>query len=222
MYFLVTFVLVFGLEPKQVVDRLNQEYSKISGNSKSLFGLLQTVSWKDLGDRGVMQGSLLLNNTYKGIALHEFQALEDEGEVSIIHHSVPPSEPDPLGIECIEKALLDYLKVLEIQLDSLEVTKMNTSESILYSATVETNNFEYFVDVLIQNDTNFEYVSKSPILIIPKVVIKENLKISGIIISAILGFVLTFMGLCLYNKRYSGLPFIKLPDMRVFSDEKIT
>lgn len=222
MYFLLTFVFVVGLEPKQVVEHLNQEYSKVSGNSKSLFNLVKTVSWKDLGDRGGMQGSLLLNNTYKGLALHEFQALEDDGKVSIVHHSVPSSKPDPLGIEYIEKALLDYLKVLEIQLDSLEVTKMNTSDSMLYSANVEIKSSEYLVSVLIQNETSFEYISDSPILIIPKTVIKENLKVSGIIISGILGFVLTFIGLCLYYKRYSGLPFVKLPDMRVFSDEKIT
>lgn len=226
MVILIQFFLTFSLiqvdslsDPQSLVDYLNHEYSSISGNSISLYTLTKEIYWKT-GERDIIQTCLLLNNTFKGLSFHILEVLKNQEEFSIVSHYLATSSVDLTGISFIQKALLNSLSSQQITLDELSVKKQNVTEAVLYSSHVRIENKNYVVDVLLFNETSFEYVSSSFLLTVPKTIIKESLKYSGIVAAGVLGFVSAFLGLFVYYRKFKSVPFVKFDDARDYVGEK--
>ena len=226
MVILIQFFLTFSLiqvyslsDAQSLVDYLNHEYSTISGNSVSLYLLTKEIYWKT-GERDIIQTCLLLNNTFKGLSFHLLEVLKNQEEYSIISHLVAASSVDLTGINFIQKALLNSLSSPQITVDELTVRKENVTDAVLYSSHVRIENKNYVVDVLLFNGTCFEYVSSTILLTVPKTIIKESLKYTGIVAAGVLGFITAFLGLFVYYRKFKSVPFFKFDDGRHFVGEK--
>lgn len=219
IFFAVLAIAYVSGSSEELVEFLNREFSEISGNQIKIFALVKEISWKE-GERNLIQATLLLNNTYRGLAFHIFEIENGQNEFSIISHEVPDSFHDPLGVNYIQRALLNTLTASEIALEELNVKKTNVSEAVLYSASVEIEKTQYKVDVLLFNNSRYEYVTSTKVLTVLRTIIKESLKYTGIVIAGILGFLTAFSGLYLYYRKNKNVPFVPMKDVRVYSGEK--
>jgi hypothetical protein len=219
IFFAVLAIAYVSGSSEELVEFLNREFSEISGNQIKIFALVKEISWKE-GERNLIQATLLLNNTYRGLAFHIFEIENGQNEFSIISHEVPDSFHDPLGVNYIQRALLNTLTASEIALEELNVKKTNVSEAVLYSASVEIEKTQYKVDVLLFNNSRYEYVTSTKVLTVLRTIIKESLKYTGIVIAGILGFLTAFSGLYLYYRKNKNVPFVQMKDVRVYSGEK--